>query len=121
MACVSIPDTQHGDRLHNGIVLSTSCRPEGWVLPLALTVTVLICTYAVELPISWRIAPITAALVIAPGVVEHLTSSGLEVAFRRVGEVILGSAVALLVSWIMSKIWAISPEYEEQRTNGNDT
>jgi hypothetical protein len=44
--------------------------PEDWVLPLALTVTVLVCTYAVELPISWRIAPITAALVIAPGVLD---------------------------------------------------
>jgi hypothetical protein len=64
---------------------------------MALTATILICTYAVELPISWRIAPITTALVIAPGIAEHSTSSGLEVAFHQSGEVILGSAVALLV------------------------
>jgi uncharacterized membrane protein YgaE (UPF0421/DUF939 family) len=100
-----------------GLIFLLVAGPEGWVLPLALTVTVLICTYAVELPISWRIAPITAALVIAPGVVEHSTSSALEVALHRSGEVILGSAVALLVSWVMSKIWAVGPEYERQRAD----
>ena len=94
--------------LPNRAAIDSVCLagPEGWVLPLPLTVTVLVSTYAVELPISWRIAPITAALVIALGVLERSTSSGLEVAFRRTREVILGSAVALLVSWGMSKIWA---------------
>jgi hypothetical protein len=48
-------------------------------------------------------------------------SSALEIALHRAGEVILGSAVALLMSWIMSKIWVVNPEYEERHTGRNDT
>lgn len=88
-----------------GLIFLLVAGPESWVLPTALAVTVLICTYLAEVPMSWRIAPVTAALVIAPGVLEHSRSGGVDVALRRVGEVILGSAMALLVSWIMAKIW----------------
>jgi uncharacterized membrane protein YccC len=93
-----------------GLCFLLLAGPEGWVLPLALTATVLVCTYAIEVPISWRIAPITAALVIAPGIVAHSTSSALEIALYRSGEVVLGSAIALLMSWIMSKIWVVNQE-----------
>jgi hypothetical protein len=48
-------------------------------------------------------------------------SSALEIALHRTGEVILGSAVALLMSWIMSKIWVVNSEYEERHTSRNDT
>lgn len=104
-----------------GLCFLLFAGPEGWVLPLAVTATTLLCTYAIKVPISWRIAPITAALVVAPGIVQHSTSSALEVALHRSGEVILGSAVALLVSWIMAKIWVVNPEYEERHTSRNDT
>jgi uncharacterized membrane protein YccC len=80
--------------------------PEIWVLPLALTATVLVCTYAVKLSSSWRIAPTTAALIIASGVVEQSRmGGGAELALHRAGEVVWGSAVALLVTWCKSKIW----------------
>ena len=48
-------------------------------------------------------------------------SSALEIALHRNGEVILGSAVALLMSWIMSKIWVVNSEYEERHIGRNDT
>jgi uncharacterized membrane protein YccC len=89
-----------------GLIFLLLAGPESWVLPLALTATVLVCTYVVRLSWSWRIAPATAALIIASGVVEQSRIGGVEVALHRAGEVVLGSAVALLVTWCMSRIWA---------------
>ena len=43
--------------------------------------------------------------VIAPAVVGHSTASALEVAFRRSGEVLLRSALAVIVSYVVSKFW----------------
>ena len=96
-----------------GLTFLLVAGPEVWVLPLALTVTVLVCTYLVRLSSSWRLAPATAAIVIASGVVEQSRISGAEVALHRAGEVVLGCAVAFLVTWCMSKIWA-PPVAQEQ-------
>src|SRR5262245_48330400 len=61
-----------------GLTFLLVAGPEVWVLPLALTVTVLVCTYLVRLSSSWRLAPATAAIIIASGVVEQsrITWSG---------------------------------------------
>jgi uncharacterized membrane protein YccC len=96
-----------------GLTFLLVAGPEVWVLPLALTVTVLVCTYLVRLSSSWRLAPATTALVIASGVVEQSRISGAEVALHRAGEVVLGCAVAFLITWCMSKIWA-PPVAQEQ-------
>src|SRR5215510_6806928 len=96
-----------------GLTFLLVAGPEVWVLPLALTVTVLVCTYLVKLSSSWRLAPATAAIIIASGVVEQSRISGAEVALHRAGEVVLGCAVAFLVTWCMSKIWA-PPVAQEQ-------
>jgi uncharacterized membrane protein YccC len=87
-----------------GLIFLLVAGPKIWVLPLALTATVLVCTYAIKLSSSWRIAPATAALVIASG--DQSRIGGAELALHRAGEVVLGSAVALLVTCCMSKIWA---------------
>ena len=42
-----------------------------WKLPLALAVTALISSYIVRVPVMWRQAPITAALIIASGIEHH--------------------------------------------------
>ena len=76
-----------------------------WKLPLALAVTVLLSTYVVRVQLMWRQAPITAAIVIAAAVSHHSEMSALEVGVRRVGEVLLGCVVGLLVSWLMSIVW----------------
>ena len=59
-----------------GMIFLLLAGPEVWVLPLALTATVLICTYAIKLSFSWRIAPATAALIIASGVLEQSRIGG---------------------------------------------
>jgi uncharacterized membrane protein YccC len=76
-----------------------------WTLPLALAVTVLLSTYVVRVPVMWRQAPITAALVIAAVLTRHSEVSAAEVGLRRVGEVMLGCVVGLTVTWLMDKIW----------------
>ena len=89
-----------------GVMFLLLAGPEVWVLPLAVTATVLVCTYVVRLSSSWRLAPATAALILASAVVEQSRIGGAEVALHRAGEVVLGCAVAFLVTWCMSKIWA---------------
>src|SRR5215467_3653256 len=59
-----------------GLTFLLVAGPEVWVLPLALTVTVLVCTYLVKLSSSWRLAPATAAIIIASGVVEQSRIDG---------------------------------------------
>jgi uncharacterized membrane protein YccC len=96
-----------------GLICLLLAGPASWVLPLALTATVLVCTYVVRLSSSWRLAPATAALIIASGVVEQSRISGAEVALHRAGEVVLGCAVAFLVTWGLSKIWVPPVAHEE--------
>jgi uncharacterized membrane protein YccC len=80
-----------------------------WKLPFAMAVAVLISSYVIRMPNMWRQAPITAALVIAAGLSHHSKVTGLEVGARRVGEVLLGSIVGLVVALAMSKIWPLAP------------
>ena len=89
-----------------GLIFLLLAGPEIWVLPVALTATVLVCTDVVRLSSSWRLAPATAALVIASGMVDRSRIGGAGVALHRAGEVVLGCATAFLITWCMSKIWA---------------
>ncbi len=76
-----------------------------WKLPVALAITVLLSTYVVRVQLMWRQAPITAAIVIAAAMTHHSELSALEIGVRRVGEVLLGCFVGLVVSWLMSIVW----------------
>lgn len=79
-----------------------------WVLPTALAVTVLVSSYVVRIKTMWRQAPITAAVVIASGLALNSTELGLRSGLHKVGEVIFGCLVGLIVSWLMSRVWIIS-------------
>jgi uncharacterized membrane protein YccC len=78
-----------------------------WKLPFALAVTALLSAYVVRVKVMWRQAPITAALVIASSLERHSKLSSIEIGLRRVGEVILGCVVGLLVTWLISKMWPL--------------
>ena len=78
-----------------------------WKLPLAMAATVLLSTYVVRVPAMWRQAPITAALVIASGLIHHSKESGVEDGVMRVIEVLLGCIVGLFFTWLMSRIWPV--------------
>jgi len=76
-----------------------------WKIPIALSLSVLISTYLVRVQVMYRQAPITAAIVVAGGLMHHSKELGIEDGLRRVGEVLLGCFVGLAVSWLMAKLW----------------
>ncbi len=81
-----------------------------WLLPIALSTTVLISAYVVRIKTMWRQAPITAAIVIASALAQDSASAGIERGMHKVAQVLFGCTVALLVSWLMSKVWLIKPK-----------
>ena len=48
-----------------GLLFVMTGEPTPWKVPFALAVTVLLSAYVVRIPVMWRQAPITAAIVIA--------------------------------------------------------
>ena len=90
-----------------GLLFLLPPAPEGWLLAAAVTTTVLVCTYLIRMPLSWRIAPITAALILTSGAGDPSPWGGLEIALRRTVDVLLGSAMALLVTWLLSLVWKL--------------
>ena len=90
-----------------GLLFLSVGEPTAWKLPFTLGITVLLASYVVRIPVMWRQAPITAAVVIAGSLSTHSKVVGAETGLRRVSEVIFGCVVALAVSWLMAKIWRL--------------
>jgi len=86
-----------------------------WKIPLALSLSVLVSTYVVGVQVMYRQAPITAAIVVAGGLLHQSKASGMEEGLKRVAEVLLGCVVGLLVSWLMSKLWRLPETAQEGR------
>lgn len=78
---------------------------EDWFLAPVLAFTVLVCTNMIRVPGSWKIAPVTSALIVTSALVENSSLIGFEQALRRTGEVLFGSLLALLISWVLSRFW----------------
>ena len=78
-----------------------------WKLPLAMAMAVLVSSYLIHIQTMWRQAPITAAIVIASGLMHNSKLSGIEHGLHKVGEVLLGCLMGLVVSWSMSKLWPL--------------
>jgi uncharacterized membrane protein YccC len=70
-----------------------------WSVLAAMAVSTIVSSDLIKVPISWRISPITAAIVMLPAYASHSAHAGLTAAFQRVGEVMVGSAVAVAVSY----------------------
>ena len=96
-----------------GLVFMLIGGSRDWKLPLGLAVAVLISTYFVPIKTMWRQAPITAAIVIASGLEHHSKLTGIEHGLHKVAEVLLGCAMGLAVSWLMSKVWPLTPSEVE--------
>ena len=83
-----------------------------WLLPFAIALTVIISSYLVRIKTMWRQAPITAAIVLATGISQGARSAGIESGLRKVGQVLFGCMVGVLVSLAMSKVWLVKPPIE---------
>jgi uncharacterized membrane protein YccC len=70
-----------------------------WSVLAAMAVATIVSSDLVKVPISWRISPITAAIVMLPAYSSHSAHAGLAAAFQRVGEVMIGSVAAVAVSF----------------------
>jgi uncharacterized membrane protein YccC len=81
-----------------------------WKVPIALSLSVLVSTYVVHVPVMWRQAPLTAAIVVAGGIGDHSKVHGVEDGLMRVAEVMLGCVAGLAVSIVMSKFWRETAE-----------
>jgi uncharacterized membrane protein YccC len=82
---------------------------KAWTLPLALATTVLVSTWFVRVKTMWRQAPITAAIVIAAALSSQSSLQGVEEGLLKVGQVLFGSVVGMLVSWITARFWLMQP------------
>jgi uncharacterized membrane protein YccC len=89
-----------------------------WKLPLALATTAFISSYIVRVPVMWRQAPITAAIVIASGIEHHSEKLSIEIGLRRVAEVLFGCLLGLAVGWLIAKIWPL-PEPPGPEASGS--
>jgi len=78
--------------------------PASWSILLAMSSAVLVSTYSVQTLTAWRIAPVTVALVMTPGLLQSSRHAGTAIAITRVVEVLIGSAVAVLVALLFALI-----------------
>lgn len=76
-------------------------------LPLAMAVTVLLSSYVVRIQSMWRQAPISAAFVVAAGFEYHSRKHGFIAGATRMGEVLFGCLVGIVVAWIVSVVWPL--------------
>ena len=90
-----------------GLIVLVVGGTNEWKLPLAMAVAVLVSTYVVREQVMFRQAPITAAIVIAAGLEKNSKLTGVELGVLRVGEVLIGCIVGVLVTWCMSKLWTV--------------
>ena len=61
--------------------------------------------YLLKVESSWRIAPTTAAFVVATELTHHSIAGAVEAGLKRTAEVILGCLIGLLVSWAFARLW----------------
>ena len=76
--------------------------PESWSILFAMSVAVLVSNnFALTVP-AWRIAPVTVAIVMVPGLVLGSRTAGIPIALARTAWVLVGSAVAVVVSFLFA-------------------
>ena len=90
-----------------------------WMLPFVLAVTVLLSSYVIRIKTMWRQAPITAAIVLAAGISQGTRAAGFESGLYKVGEVIFGCLVGMVVSWLMSHVWLVKRPTESVEPAGS--
>jgi uncharacterized membrane protein YccC len=96
-----------------GLIFLLFGKAKDWMLPIALAITVLVSSFVIRIKTMWRQAPITAAVVIAAGIVQDSRLSGMTKGFHKVLEVIFGCLVGVIVSYLMSKVWLVKIPIKE--------
>lgn len=84
-----------------GVLCLWLAGPSVWSILFAMVACVLICTWVMDAPTGWRIGPISAVIVMMPGVLQHDHRTGVEEALMRTSAVLAGSAIAVIVAWLL--------------------
>jgi len=70
----------------------------------AIAVAVFISTSFKNYPTSWKLAPITVAIVMIPAITEKAPwKQAMEIALARTGEVLYGCLIAFLLAWLLQR------------------
>lgn len=76
-----------------------------WSLVGAITVSVLISTSFKLYPASWKLAPVTVAIIMVPSILEHSTwHEAMIYSFQRTGEILFGTLVAFLLGTLFNRL-----------------
>jgi uncharacterized membrane protein YccC len=85
-----------------GLLALYAMGPQSWSILVAMSVAVLVSSnFALTVP-AWRIAPVTVAIVMMPGLLIGSRTAGTPVALTRAAWVLVGSAVAVVVSLVFA-------------------
>ena len=71
---------------------------------LAMALAIIVSADFVRVPLSWRIAPITTAIVMTPAYLSHSPEAAWRASLERTGDVVIGSVVAVAVSAVAA-LW----------------
>lgn len=82
-----------------GLIFLYLLGPSFWSILLGIIVSVILCTTFVRVPGSWRVSPVTVAIVMTPSFLSGFPPAGLKAAIERTEDVLLGSAVALIITF----------------------
>ncbi len=76
-----------------------------WALMTGIVISVIISTSFKKYPSSWKLAPVTVVIVIAPAIFQNaLLKGAFTTALSRTGEVLYGSLVALGLGFVYMKL-----------------
>lgn len=96
-----------------GLLALYAIGPQSWSILIAMLVAVLVSSnFALTVPV-WRIAPVSVAIVMTPGLLIGSRTAGTPIALVRTAWVLIGSAVAVVVSLLFSffkRLWRRAPE-----------
>lgn len=87
-----------------GVLFLWGAGPSIGSILLAMVACVLVCTWIIDAPTGWRIGPISTAIVMTPGVLQHSQQTGMEEALLRTSAVLAGSAIAVIVAWFLDVV-----------------
>jgi len=81
-----------------GMLVLYLAGPGFGAILFAIMLSVVICTHLIKVPGSWRLAPVTVAIVMTPSLLAASRAAGMSAAVDRTEEVLIGSACALLIT-----------------------
>lgn len=73
---------------------------------IGVLITTLICHYGIPLKNGWKLATATGLMVLVAGLHQHSVDFAEAIAIKRAIEVISGSLIASIISFISRNLWA---------------